>query len=127
MGRAQRRARATEWLARVGLAGQERRLPSQLSGGMRQRVQLARTLAGEPRAVLMDEPFGALDAQTRAAMQRLLADVLAAAPATVVFVTHDVDEAVRLGARIAVLGRDGIRDLVDVPHPRDPQARGPEV
>ncbi|GLH95977.1 ABC transporter ATP-binding protein [Phytohabitans aurantiacus] len=126
--RSERRARAAEWLARVGLAGQERRLPGQLSGGMRQRVQLARTLAGAPRAVLMDEPFGALDAQTRAAMQRLLIEVRDASPATVVFVTHDVDEALLLGDRVAVLAPDGVRDLVDVPHPRDVDARGaPEV
>jgi NitT/TauT family transport system ATP-binding protein len=128
VARAERRARATDWLGRVGLAGQERRLPGQLSGGMRQRVQLARTLAGEPKAVFMDEPFGALDAQTRAAMQRLLIDVLVTAPATVVFVTHDVDEALLLGDRVAVLGRDGVRDLLDVPYPRNPEARGePEV
>jgi NitT/TauT family transport system ATP-binding protein len=123
VGRAQRRAQAAEWLARVGLAGQEHRLPLQLSGGMRQRVQLARTLAGAPKAVFMDEPFGALDAQTRTAMQRLLLDVLAAAPATVVFVTHDVDEALLLGDRIAVLGPDGVRDLLDVPYARNPDVR----
>ncbi|WP_404800600.1 ATP-binding cassette domain-containing protein, partial [Actinomadura montaniterrae] len=78
------------------------------SGGMRQRVQLARTLAARPRAILMDEPFGALDAQTRASMQRLLLDVLADAPATVVFVTHDVDEALLVGHRVAVLGAGGV-------------------
>jgi len=124
VGRTERRARARNWLARVGLSGQERRLPGQLSGGMRQRVQLARTLAGAPQAVFMDEPFGALDAQTRAAMQRLLIDVLAAAPATVVFVTHDVDEALLLGDRVAVLTPRGVADVVDVPYPRDPTARG---
>ncbi|GAA4464209.1 ABC transporter ATP-binding protein [Phytohabitans houttuyneae] len=126
--RAERRARADDWLARVGLAGQERRLPGQLSGGMRQRVQLARTLAGSPRVVLMDEPFGALDAQTRAAMQRLLVGVLATTPATVVFVTHDVDEAVLLGDRVAVLAPDGVCELVDVPYPREMGLRdAPEV
>ncbi|MEV4276929.1 ABC transporter ATP-binding protein [Actinoplanes xinjiangensis] len=113
MPRAERRDRAAHWLARVGLGDQGHRRPGQLSGGMRQRVQLARTLAGEPRAILMDEPFGALDAQTRAAMQRLLADVLASTPATVVFVTHDVDEALFLGDRVAVLGPGGIRATVD--------------
>jgi NitT/TauT family transport system ATP-binding protein len=123
VGRPERRTRATDWLGRVGLAGQEKRLPGQLSGGMRQRVQLARTLAGAPRVVLMDEPFGALDAQTRAAMQRLLVDVLAAVPATVVFVTHDVDEALLLGDRVAVLAPDGVRELLDVPYPRDFGAR----
>ncbi|GAA2577673.1 ABC transporter ATP-binding protein [Actinomadura fulvescens] len=122
--RARRRAEALRWLDRVGLDGTADRLPRELSGGMRQRVQLARTLAAQPRAILMDEPFGALDAQTRATMQRLLADVLAGAPATVVFVTHDVDEALLLGDRIVVLGpagvaagfrrdeRPGLRDLI---------------
>ncbi|MFI0444914.1 ABC transporter ATP-binding protein [Actinomadura sp. 6N118] len=105
--RARRRVEALSWLERVGLSGKEDRLPRELSGGMRQRVQLARTFAAEPRVILMDEPFGALDAQTRATMQRLLADVLADAPATVVFVTHDVDEALLLGDRIVVLGPDG--------------------
>ncbi|GAB1692509.1 ABC transporter ATP-binding protein [Krasilnikovia sp. M28-CT-15] len=125
--RAQRRAQARHWLARVGLAGQEHRLPAQLSGGMRQRVQLARTLAGGPRAILMDEPFAALDAQTRAAMQRLLVDVLDATEATVVFVTHDVDEALVIGDRVAVLGPDGVRTVVDVPQPRDLATRGTPV
>jgi NitT/TauT family transport system ATP-binding protein len=124
--RRERRERAEHWLAEVGLAGQAQRLPAQLSGGMRQRVQLARTLAAEPRAILMDEPFGALDAQTRAAMQRLLVDVLRDTTATVVFVTHDVDEALFLGDRVAVLAAEGIRVLVDVPHPRDLAARGSE-
>jgi NitT/TauT family transport system ATP-binding protein len=121
--RRERRARADGWLARVGLDGQGHRLPAQLSGGMRQRVQLARTLAGEPRAILMDEPFGALDAQTRGAMQRLLVDVLRSTPATVVFVTHDVDEALFVGDRVAVLGGDGIGTLLDVPHPRETATR----
>jgi NitT/TauT family transport system ATP-binding protein len=87
---------------------------------MRQRVQLARGLAGAPRAVMMDEPFGALDTQTRAAMQRLLIDSWRAHPTTIVFVTHDVDEALTLGDRVAVLGRAGqpLRALVDVPQPR---------
>ncbi|GAA4603371.1 NitT/TauT family transport system ATP-binding protein [Actinoplanes octamycinicus] len=124
LSRTDRRARAEQWLDRVGLADQADRLPAQLSGGMRQRVQLARTLAGEPRAVLMDEPFGALDAQTRGAMQRLLADVLSSTAATVVFVTHDVDEALFVADRVAVLTPAGIRTLVEVPEPRDPATRG---
>ncbi|WIM99293.1 ABC transporter ATP-binding protein [Actinoplanes oblitus] len=124
LSRTARRRRAEQWLDRVGLGDQADRLPAQLSGGMRQRVQLARTLAGEPRAVLMDEPFGALDAQTRGAMQRLLADVLRSTAATVVFVTHDVDEALFVADRVAVLTPAGIPTLVDVPEPRDPATRG---
>lgn len=102
--RARRRDAARRWLDRVGLAGFERHLPRELSGGMRQRVQLARTLAQRPKVVLMDEPFAALDAQTRADMQELVVEVLREAGATTVFVTHDVDEAVRLGDRVVVLG-----------------------
>jgi NitT/TauT family transport system ATP-binding protein len=116
-----RREEAQRWIADVGLTGFERYLPKSLSGGMRQRVQLARGLAGAPRAVMMDEPFGALDTQTRATMQRLLVDTWSTHPTTVVFVTHDVDEALLIGDRIAVLGRAGqpLRALLDVPRPRD--------
>jgi NitT/TauT family transport system ATP-binding protein len=120
--RAGRRAEARRWVSDVGLSGFEGYLPKSLSGGMRQRVQLARGLAGAPRAVLMDEPFGALDTQTRATMQRLLIDTWQAHPTTVVFVTHDVDEALLLGDRIAVLGRAGepLRTVQNVPDPRTP-------
>jgi NitT/TauT family transport system ATP-binding protein len=120
--RRERKAQAARWMDEIGLAGFADYLPKSLSGGMRQRVQLARGLAGAPRAVLMDEPFGALDAQTRSTMQALLIDTLAAHPATVVFVTHDVDEALLLGDRVVVFGRAGqpIRDVVEVPRPRDP-------
>ncbi|MGW7072711.1 ABC transporter ATP-binding protein [Streptomyces sp. NPDC054855] len=117
-----RRAQAEEWLERVGLGGHGAKLPHRVSGGQRQRVQLARALAGEPRAVLMDEPFGALDAQTRAGMQQLLAEVLRGTGATVVFVTHDVDEALFLGDRVALLGTgrtSGALAVLDVPRPRD--------
>ncbi len=113
--RAERREQAARWLDRVGLTGLGDRLPRELSGGMRQRVQLARTLAGSPSVILMDEPFGALDAQTRAEMQRLLIDVWQAAPAstatTVVFVTHDVEEALLLGDRVTVLGTGTTFDI----------------
>jgi NitT/TauT family transport system ATP-binding protein len=107
----------------LGLTGFAGYLPKSLSGGMRQRVQLARGLAGAPRAVMMDEPFAALDTQTRGAMQRLLIDTWRAHPTTIVFVTHDVDEALILGDRVAVLGRvgQGLRALIDVPEPRTEQ------
>lgn len=120
VARSERRRRAGSWLARVGLEDHGAKLPHRISGGQRQRVQLARALAAEPRAVLMDEPFGALDAQTRAGMQQLLVDVLHGTGATVVFVTHDVDEALSLGDRVALLptGR-----VLDVPRPRERAAR----
>lgn len=114
--RAERRATATGWLERVGLAEHAGSHPHRISGGQRQRVQLARALAAGPRAVLMDEPFGALDAGTRAGMQRLLIDVLRGTGATVVFVTHDVDEAILLGDRVALLGTGRV---LPVPRPRD--------
>jgi NitT/TauT family transport system ATP-binding protein len=117
--RADRRAQAESWLGRVQLAEHARKLPHRVSGGQRQRAQLARALAGAPRAVLMDEPFGALDAQTRAGMQDLLVEVLHGTGATVVFVTHDVDEALFLGDRVALLGSGRLTAVRDVPRPRD--------
>ena len=119
-----RRAQADRWIAELGLTGFGDYLPKSLSGGMRQRVQLARGLAGAPRAVMMDEPFGALDSATRAAMQALLIDTWRSHPTTIVFVTHDVDEALALGDRVAVLGRAGqpLRALVEVPEPRSGRA-----
>ncbi|MGW3119255.1 ABC transporter ATP-binding protein [Streptomyces sp. NPDC001107] len=117
--RAERRRQAEDWLERVGLGEQSRQLPHRVSGGQRQRAQLARALAGAPRAVLMDEPFGALDAQTRAGMQDLLVEVLRGTGATVVFVTHDVDEALFLGDRVALLGNGRLTAVRDVPCPRD--------
>ncbi|GGL91618.1 putative nitrate ABC transporter, ATP-binding protein [Streptomyces fumigatiscleroticus] len=117
--RSERRAQAESWLTRVGLAEQSRQLPHRVSGGQRQRAQLARALAGAPRAVLMDEPFGALDAQTRAGMQDLLVEVLHGTGATVVFVTHDVDEALFLGDRVALLGAGRLLAVRDVPRPRE--------
>ncbi|MFD5120530.1 ABC transporter ATP-binding protein [Streptomyces sp. NPDC058385] len=119
LGRKERRGVADEWLERVGLAEHARKLPRRLSGGQRQRVQLARALAGRPRAVLMDEPFGALDPHTRAGMQDLLVDILRGTGATVVFVTHDVDEALHLGDRIALLSSG---EVLTVPHPRQRDA-----
>jgi NitT/TauT family transport system ATP-binding protein len=118
--RATRRAAAEHWIDELGLTGFGNYLPKSLSGGMRQRVQLARGLAGAPRAVMMDEPFGALDTQTRAAMQRLLIDTWRTHPTTIVFVTHDVDEALTLGDRVVVLGKAGqpARAVLEVPDPR---------
>ncbi|MGC5363319.1 ABC transporter ATP-binding protein [Streptomyces sp. DT24] len=121
VARAERRERAEHWLTRVGLDGHGAKPPHRLSGGQRQRVQLARALVAEPRAVLMDEPFGALDAQTRAATQQLLVDVWRGTGATVVFVTHDVDEAVFLGDRVALLSTGRV---LDVPRPRERAAHG---
>ncbi|GJF26115.1 ABC transporter ATP-binding protein [Streptomyces sp. HO565] len=117
--RAERREQAAAWLERVGLAAHAGQLPHRVSGGQRQRAQLARALAARPRAVLMDEPFGALDAQTRAGMQDLLVEVLRGTGATVVFVTHDVDEALFLGDRVALLGSGRLTAVRDVPRPRD--------
>ncbi|MCT4353766.1 ABC transporter ATP-binding protein [Streptomyces sp. Je 1-79] len=118
--RAERRRAAADWLDRVGLADHAGKLPHRLSGGQRQRVQLARALVGSPRAVLMDEPFGALDAHTRAGMQDLLVEILRGTGATVVFVTHDVDEALYLGDRVALLPSG---QVLDVPRPRRRDAR----
>ncbi|MGA2327539.1 MAG: ABC transporter ATP-binding protein [Bryobacteraceae bacterium] len=108
----------------VGLNGFEKSYPDTLSGGMQQRVAIARTLAVRPQVVLMDEPFGALDAQTRSDMQNLLLDIWEQSASTVLFVTHDVEEGIYLGDRVFILsGRPGtIVEDVPVPfgRPRDP-------
>jgi ABC-type nitrate/sulfonate/bicarbonate transport system ATPase subunit len=101
----EREARAMRWIERVRLTGSERKYPHQLSGGMRQRVALARTLAMHPRIILMDEPFGALDRVVRWEMQDLLVDLWHDVQATVFLVTHDIAEAVFLGDRIYVFSR----------------------
>lgn len=93
----------TEMIARVGLSGAEKHLPMELSGGMRQRLGLARTLINEPSTLLMDEPFGALDAQTRIIMQELLLELWEKDKKTVLFVTHDLDEALLLGDRVVMM------------------------
>ena len=96
-------ARAREWIARVGLAGFEQHYPHQLSGGMRKRVALAQTLINNPRIILMDEPFSALDVQTRSLMENELLALWAATGASVVFVTHDLEEAIAMADRVIVL------------------------
>jgi NitT/TauT family transport system ATP-binding protein len=113
--RAQREARAQQFIDMVGLSGFEDSYPSQLSGGMKQRAAIARTLAIDPDILLMDEPFGALDAQTRHLMQSELLAIWQRSPKTVIFVTHDVQEAVYLAGRVAVMSaRPGrIKAIVD--------------
>ncbi|MFJ9935287.1 ABC transporter ATP-binding protein [Streptomyces virginiae] len=124
--RAERRRRAMEALAEVGLADGTDKYPAQLSGGMQQRVALARALAAQPEVLLMDEPFGALDALTRTRMQRLLRELWQRRGTTVLFVTHDIDEALALAQRVVVLGGTPGRVLADhaVPDgPPDPDLR----
>lgn len=113
---AERAESARRFIDLVGLNGFENALPKQLSGGMKQRVAIARTLANEPQVLLMDEPFGALDAQTRVVMQELLADISRRTGTTILFITHDIDEAVLLGQRVYVMSRrpGTIRDVIDV-------------
>src|SRR5437016_5013509 len=96
-------ARAKDWIARVGLAGFEDRYPHQLSGGMRKRVALAQSLINEPQILLMDEPFAALDVQTRTLMENELLELWSQTSASVVFVTHDLEEAISLADRVLVL------------------------
>ncbi|MCC7428558.1 MAG: ABC transporter ATP-binding protein [Alphaproteobacteria bacterium] len=103
VAKAERRDRAHRFLELVGLKGQERKHPSELSGGMKQRIQIARVLANEPAMLLMDEPFGALDAQTRSVMQQELLRIWQETRKSVLFITHDIDEAVTLASRIGVM------------------------
>jgi NitT/TauT family transport system ATP-binding protein len=117
MRSAQAERKALEWLDLVGLADFADHYPAQLSGGMKQRVAIARALANEPRILLMDEPFGALDAQTRCSMQAHLLRIWQAVDVTILFITHDLEEAIYLSDRIVVLGaRPGrIVEIIDVP------------
>src|SRR5437763_14541622 len=117
VNRTERRERARRYLELVGLRGQEQKYPAELSGGMKQRIQIARVLANEPKMLLMDEPFAALDAQTRTLMQMELASIWHATRTTVLFITHDIDEAVTLGKRIGVMQagpRSQVKGVVEV-------------
>ncbi|MDV9172936.1 ABC transporter ATP-binding protein [Streptomyces sp. W16] len=118
----ERRERAADLIERVGLTGFGRHYPRELSGGMRRRASLARMLAGGPEVLLLDEPFGALDAQLRFELQAELLRLWQGSGQTVVFVTHDIEEALLLGDRIVVLGRIGrvvLDKAIDLPRPRD--------
>jgi len=124
MPKAEREKRAMDFIELVGLSGFEDSYPSQLSGGMKQRTAIARTLAFDPKILLMDEPFGALDAQTRELMQGELLRIWQRTPKTVIFVTHDVQEAVYLADRVAVMSaRPGrIKTIIDTKFDKaDPQ------
>ena len=111
---------AREWLEMVGLSRFEDSYPHELSGGMKQRVAIARALANEPRILIMDEPFGALDALTRAKMQTYLLQIWKKVDITILFITHDLDEAAYLSDRILVLGVNpgGVREFIENPVPR---------
>ncbi len=119
-----RREISNRYISLVGLAGHEQKFPRELSGGMKQRVQLARVLSNDPAILLMDEPFGALDAMTRRTMQRELVNIWRKTNKTVIFVTHDIQEALLLGERIGIMSAgpsSRITDIYDIPlpYPRD--------
>jgi ABC-type nitrate/sulfonate/bicarbonate transport system ATPase subunit len=122
MPQAQQQEIARSFIGKVGLNGFENHYPKQLSGGMQQRTALARALANDPRILLMDEPFGALDHQTRELMQELLRGIWEAERKTVLFVTHDIDEAIFMGTRAVVMsarpGRIKCDLEVAIAHPR---------
>jgi NitT/TauT family transport system ATP-binding protein len=119
----ERLSRARELIKLVGLAGFEQAYPEQLSGGMRQRANIIRTMIYEPKVILMDEPFGPLDAQTRVVLQDLLLSLWERAKSTIVFITHDLQEAIGLGDRVVLLsarpGRVARIETVPLPRPRD--------
>ncbi len=116
---------ARDWIEMVGLTNFADSYPHELSGGMKQRVAIARALANRPRILLMDEPFGALDAQTRAKMQSYLLQIWKNVDVTILFITHDLDEAIYLSDRIVVLKANPgeVQEIIEVPveHPRSPE------
>jgi NitT/TauT family transport system ATP-binding protein len=123
VARREAQRRAAEWIARVGLRGFEASFPHQLSGGMRKRVSLAQTLVYDPEILLMDEPFSALDVQTRNLMEGELLDLWQGSRKTVIFVTHDLEEAIALADEVIVMtsgpARVKVRYDVPLPRPRD--------
>ena len=118
--RSERERIVDEYVELVGLGGFEGRYPHELSGGMKQRVAVARTLAADPKVILMDEPFAAVDAQTRITLQEELLRISTVTSKTILFVTHSVDEAVFLGDRVLVLTRrpGRVKSIIEVPVPR---------
>jgi len=123
-GRVMARSQALQWIELVGLSGYEEYYPGEISGGMKQRVAIARALANKPRILLMDEPFGALDAQTRSKMQAYLLEIWRNVDITILFITHDLEEAVYLSDRILVLEANPgkVAELIEVPVPRPRKA-----
>jgi len=125
IAKSERDEAARKFLQLVGLHGQDRKYPTELSGGMKQRIQIARVLANDPKVLLMDEPFGALDAQTRAELQDEVVRIWMETRKTILFITHDIGEAILLGDRIGVMRRgpgSNIREIISVKLPR-PRSR----
>jgi NitT/TauT family transport system ATP-binding protein len=126
LSRERRYAIAREFLHLVHLDGQEHKYPTELSGGMKQRIQIARVLANDPKILLMDEPFGALDAQTRTHLQDELVEIWGTTRKTILFITHDIAEAALMADRIGVMTRGPgahVREIIPVTLPR-PRRRG---
>ena len=124
-GESERYETARKFLRLVGLTGQDRKYPGELSGGMKQRIQIARVLANDPKVLLMDEPFAALDAQTRAELQDEVVRIWMETRKTILFITHDIGEAILLGDRVGVMRRgpgSNIREIISVKLPR-PRSR----
>ena len=124
LGRSERVARARDWIRKVGLAGHEHKYPHQLSGGQQQRVAIARSLVLKPQIILMDEPFSALDIQTRQLMENEVLDLWAASRKAVLFITHDLDEAIAMSDRVVVMSAGPASHPIgefpiNLPRPRD--------